>query len=296
MAPLDRRRLLAAGAALGAAWARPARAARARRDLRIALKYGMFGAGASVRERFEVARAAGFEGVEMDSPSELDLDEVLAARDATGLAIPGVVDSVHWNDTLSHPDAEVRARGSEALVRALEDCARLGGTSVLLVPAVVTREVSYDQAWERSTAELARVLPRAEELGVAIAIENVWNQFLLSPLEAARYLDQFESPAIGFHFDVGNVVTYGWPEHWVRILGRRILKLDVKEYSRARRDAEGLWKGFQVEIGEGDCGWPAVVAALDEVGYTGWATAEVPGGDARRLADVAARMRRVLGL
>lgn len=296
MAPLDRRSLLVGGAALGAALAAPARAARTRRDLKLALKYGMIREGDSVRERFEIARDAGSHGIEMDSPSDLDLDEVLAARDATGLAIPGVVDSVHWSDTLSHPEAEVRARGAAALVRALEDCKALGGTSVLLVPAVVDAQVSYDQAWERSTAELKRVLPRAEELGVAIAFENVWNQFLLSPLEAARYVDQFASPLVGWHFDVGNVVNYGWPEQWVRILGPRILKLDIKEYSRAKRDAEGLWKGFGVEIGDGDCGWPAVVAALDEIGYGGWATAEVGGGDAARLADIAARMRRVLGV
>lgn len=296
MAPLDRRSLLVGGAAFGAALAAPARAARTRRDLKLALKYGMIREGESVRERFEIARDAGFHGIEMDSPSDLDLDEVLAARDATGLAIPGVVDSVHWSDTLSHPEAEVRARGAAALVRALEDCKALGGTSVLLVPAVVDAQVSYDQAWERSTAELKRVLPRAEELGVAIAFENVWNQFLLSPLEAARYVDQFASPLVGWHFDVGNVVNYGWPEQWVRILGPRILKLDIKEYSRAKRDAEGLWKGFGVEIGDGDCGWPAVVAALDEIGYGGWATAEVGGGDAARLADIAARMRRVLGV
>lgn len=295
MGALDRRSLLAAGAALGASLALSARAARPRGGLRLALKYGMIDAGSSVREKFTIARAAGFDGVEMDSPTDLDLAEVLAARDATGLAIPGVVDSVHWRDTLSHPDPALRARGAAALVRALEDCARLGGTSVLLVPAVVNAEVGYDQAWERSTAELRRVLPEAERLGVAIAIENVWNQFLLSPLEAARYIDQFESRAIGFHFDVGNVVTYGWPEQWVRILGRRILKLDIKEFSRAKRDREGLWKGFEVEIGDGDCGWPAVVAALDEVGYSGWAAAEVAGGDAARLADIAARMRRVLG-
>jgi hexulose-6-phosphate isomerase len=296
MSTLDRRSLLAGSAALGAALTLPALAAPRRRELRLALKYGMIEGGASVREKFEIARDAGFAGIEMDSPSDLDLDEVIAARDASGLAIPGVVDAVHWRDTLSHADADVRARGAAALVRALEDCKRLGGSSVLLVPAVVNAEVGYDQAWERSSEEIARVLPRAAELGVAIAIENVWNQFLLSPLEAARYIDQFESPSIGFHFDVGNVVNYGWPQQWVRILGSRILKLDIKEFSRAKRDREGLWKGFEVEIGDGDCGWPAVVAALDEVGYRGWATAEVGGGDAARLADIARRMRRVLGV
>ena len=165
---------------------------------------------------------------------------------------------------------------------------------MLLVPAVVNKQVSYDEAWERSTAEVRTVLPRAEELDVKIAIENVWNGFLLSPLEAARYVDQFEGDRVGWYFDVGNVVNYGFPEQWVRILGSRILKLDVKEYSRKRRDEEGLWKGFGVEIGEGDCDWPAVRAALREVGYSGWATAEVGGGGEERLADIKARMDAVL--
>jgi len=141
-----------------------------------------------------------------------------------------------------------------------------------------------------------KALPLAAELGVQILFENVWNGFLLSPLEAARYVDAFESPWVGWYFDIGNIVNFGWPEQWIAILGPRIKKLDVKEYSRKRRDDEGLWKGFQVEIGEGDCGWPAVMAALDAIGYEGWASAEVQGGDAARLADIARRMDRVFAL
>ena len=142
--------------------------------------------------------------------------------------------------------------------------------------------------------EIRRVLPLAQELGIKILFENVWNQFLLSPLEAARYVDEFESPIVGWYFDVGNVVNYGWPEQWVRILGKRIGKLDVKEFSRKKRNEQGLWKGFDVEIGDGDCNWPEVMKALDEVGFQGWATAEVRGGDAARLQDIAERMDRVL--
>lgn len=264
------------------------------RGIRFALKYGMIQEGASVLEKFRLLADLGYDGVELDSPSELDLEEVLAAREATGIAIPGVVDSVHWQKPFSHPDPAVRAAGRHALETALRDCARLGGSSVLLVPAVVNREVSYDQAWERSTAEIRRLLPLAAELGVHIAIENVWNHFLLSPLEAARYVDQFESPWIGWHFDIGNVVNYGWPEQWIRILGHRILKLDVKGFSRRKRDQEGLWKGFQVEIGDGDCGWPEVRRALADIGYRGWAAAEVRGGGRERLADILARLRRGL--
>jgi hexulose-6-phosphate isomerase len=157
----------------------------------------------------------------------------------------------------------------------------------------VNAEVSYDQAYERSQAEIRKVLPLCAELGVRIAIENVWNQFLLSPLEAARYVDELDSEWVGFHFDIGNVVNYGWPAHWIHILGPRILKLDVKDYSRRLRDEQGLWKGFDAKIGDGDADWPAVMAALDEIGYEGWATAEVSGGDEVRLQEISERMDRV---
>jgi hexulose-6-phosphate isomerase len=168
---------------------------------------------------------------------------------------------------------------------------------VLLVPAVVNKEVSYDDAYTRSQAEIRKAVPLAEELGVRIAIENVWNQFLLSPLEAARYVDEFNSPAVGWHFDVGNIINYGWPEQWVRILGKRIQKLHIKEFSRKRRDKEGLWKGFDVPLLEGDDDWPAVMKALDEVGYAGWAMTEQPGGDSPEgLADLATRFGKILAL
>jgi len=299
MAGIDRRRFLELGGAAALAGLLPSPHLR-RAGIKKAVKVGMVGVEASLEAKFALLREIGFDGVELDSPSALDPDEVLAAVAATGIEIPGVVDSVHWQKPLSDPDAAVRAEGRAGLETALADCARFGGTTALLVPAVVNANVSYDQAWERSTSEIAEVLPLAEELGVKIAIENVWNGFLLSPLEAARYVDQFDSEAIGWHFDVGNVVNFGWPEQWIRILGPRILKLDIKEYSRKKRDAEGLWKGFQVEIGEGDCNWPAVREALDEIGYldlaTGaWATAEVGGGDEARLRDIKSRMDAVLG-
>ena len=262
--------------------------------VRKALKIGMVQLPGKLHERFATLREIGYEGVELDSPSELDPQEVLDACKQTGLLVPGVVDSVHWRDTLSDPDPAVRKRGREALEHALRQCKLFGGSSVLLVPAVVNASVAYDQAYARSQAEIRAVLPLAAELQVRILIENVWNGFLLSPLEAARYTDELDSPWIGWHFDIGNVVNSGWPEQWIRVLGKRIHKLDVKEYSRKKRDEQGLWKGFEVEIGEGDCGWPAVRAALDEIGYRGWAAAEVGGGDRKRLEDIARRMDRVL--
>jgi hexulose-6-phosphate isomerase len=131
-------------------------------------------------------------------------------------------------------------------------------------------------------------------LGVTIALENVWNNFLLSPLEAARYIDELGSARVGWYLDVGNLVLYGWPEHWVEALGPRIVKLDIKDYSRSRLDNEGRWKGFGVGIGEGDAGWERVMAALDRAGYSGWASAEVGGGGRERLTQVFDRMSAVL--
>ncbi|MHC5006440.1 MAG: sugar phosphate isomerase/epimerase family protein [Planctomycetota bacterium] len=264
--------------------------------VRKAVKYEMIAGDMSVLEKFQLLKSLGFDGVEMMSPANYDRDEVLAARDRTGVVIHGVVNSEHWRSPLSDPDPAVRARGREALETALGDAAAYGATTVLLVPAVVNKQVSYADAWKRSRAEIRRVLPLAEKVRVRIAIENVWNNFLLSPLEAARYVDEFESPWIGWYFDVGNVVRYGWPDQWIRTLDRRVLKLDIKEYSRSKRDNEGLWKGFNVEIGDGDCDWPSVRAALRDIGYEGWATAEVRGGDADRLTEIARRMDGALGL
>lgn len=263
--------------------------------LRKALKLNMVETGGSLLEKFELVRALGYDGVELDSPNDFDLEEVLHARDTAGLPIHGVVDSVHWEHTLGDPDPAVREAGLEGLRTALADAKAYGASTVLLVPAVVKKEIPYADAYTRSRAEIRKALPLAEELGVRIALENVWNQFLLSPLEFARYIDAFESPWIGAYFDVGNIVNYGWPEHWIHTLGPRILKLDIKEFSRKKRDEEGLWAGFRVELGEGDCDWPAVLKALSDIGYEGWATAEMPGGDADRLRDVATRMDRVLG-
>ena len=263
--------------------------------IRKAVKFGMVQEESlSIVEKFQLLKDLGFDGVELDSPSDLDRDEVIAARDSVGLPIHGVVDSVHWQKTLSHADPAVRAEGLAGLRTALDDASAYGASTVLLVPAVVNKGVSYADAYERSQAEIRKVLPMAKDLGVKIAIENVWNMFLLSPLECARYVDEFESDAIGWYFDVGNIVNYGWPEHWIRTLGHRILKLDIKEYSRSKRDQEGPYAGFGVPLGEGDCDWPEVVTALEDIGYEGWATAEIAGGDTDRLREIAMRMDRIL--
>jgi len=292
---LDRRDLikLAAAGALVAAAPRGIAAPPKMRKLKKAVKYGMIEEGDTVLAKFELLKELGFDGVELDSPSNLDLDEVLEAKAATGIEVPGVVDSVHWSKPFSAADAAVRAEGCAALETALRDCKKVGGTSVLVVPALVNAGTSYDDAYRRSQEEIGKLVPLAEELGVDIAFENVWNNFLLSPMEAARYVDEFESKRVGFHFDIGNIVLYGWPEQWIRILGARIKKIDIKDYSRKKLNDEGRWAGFAVQIGEGDAGWPAAMKALDEIGYEGWGAAEVAGGKRERLAEIAANMDRV---
>lgn len=265
--------------------------------IRKALKIGMIGVGGTLAEKFAAARDAGFAGVELDSPGPYEAEEVLAAKHATGIEVPGVVLSTHWNKPFNHPEAAVRDEADAALETALRDCKAFGGTTVLVVPAVVNQSMPYDDAYRLSQAAMRRAAPLAQELDVSIAFENVWNNFLLSPLEAARYCDELREFApgrtFGWYFDIGNIVNYAWPEQWVRVLGDRILKLDVKDFSRKQRDENGLWHGFSVEIGDGDAGWARVAVSLREIGFTGWAAAEVAGGGPERLADIARRLDTV---
>ncbi len=260
------------------------------------LKYSMVEENMPIADHFMMLRDIGFDGVEMDSPSDLNIDEVLRAKEKSGLEIPGVINAMHWKAPLSDPNPEVRARCRKATEIALRDCKAYGGTTVLLVPGVVNDKISYQDAYQRSQEEIRKILPVAEETGIKIAFENVWNNFLLSPLEAARYVDQFDHPMVGWYFDVGNVVRYGWPEHWIQVLGKRILKIDIKEYSRKKQTDEGIWKGFDVELLEGDCNWPEVNKALEKIGYSGWASAEVKGGGRERLAFISQKMDAIFGL
>jgi len=162
---------------------------------------------------------------------------------------------------------------------------------VLLVPAVVDRSTSYSDAWTRSQRVIReRLLPLARELKVIIAVEEVWNKFLLSPLEFARYIDEFESPWVRAYFDVGNVVFYGYPQDWIRTLGPRIVKIHLKDFNLERSKGLFAWKN----LGEGDVDWQHVRRALADINYSGYVTTEVSGGDAAYLKDLSERVDRFL--
>lgn len=309
---MQRRQFLCSSVAAGvlASLARPTRAATppgsSARSGRVLSKGYMYGGGprrdaknkqaASIGDTFKLLREAGFAGVEVNSG--MNQSEVIAARDAAGLKVHSVVIATHWTHPLSSPDAAVRETGLKGLLQGLRDAKAYGADAVLLVPAVVNKDVAYDVAWDRSIAGIRQALPLAAEVRVPIAIENVWNKFLLSPREAAAYVDQFQSPWVKWYFDVGNVVDYGWPDQWIRLLGPRIAKVHIKEYSRKLRDKEGPYAGFRTELHTGDSDWPAVMAALDAIGYRGWITSEqyrTPNlTDAEWFARLSAQMDKII--
>ncbi len=282
---------LAVGAALGGTVGERVLAGEAKPKLKKAVKYGMIKMpGVSVEEKFNVIKLLGFEGVEVDSPSDLDRNEALKASQATGIKIHGVIDSVHWRIRLSDPDSQVRAKGVEALRTAIEDAKFFGADTVLLVPGKVSdpKSENYEQCYARSQEEIRKVLPQADDSGVKIAIEVVWNDFITKPQQLVQYVDDFATPTVGAYFDCSNVLKYGVPSAtWIRQLNKRMLKFDFKGYSHERQ-----W----VPIGEGDEDWPEILKALTEVGYSGWATSEVAGGGQKELMEIAERMNRVLGI
>jgi hexulose-6-phosphate isomerase len=260
-----------------------------KRKLKKAIMYATISFKGSVLEKFKAVKAAGFEGVE--PMSHMNQDEVMKALEETGLKAASVCCATHWEKRLSDPDEKVRAEAREGVQRALQDAKRYGATSVLVVPGKVIKDknpVTYDECFKRSVAEVKQLVPVAKETGVKIAIENVWNDFITEPKQAIDYLDAVDSPLVGWHFDIGNVLRYGPPEEWIPVLGKRILKLHIKEYANVKR--------FDVKLLEGDNKWPAIMKALDAAGYEGWGISEQPGAqskDAEALKDLSERMDKV---
>src|SRR5438128_4241138 len=246
----------------------------------------------SYAARFAIARDAGFDAIEMQTIARED--EAAEVRDAaarTGLRIHSVMNADHWRFPLSSSDAGVVSRSVAGIDTSLRNAALWGADAVLLVPAVVDATTSYRDAWVRSQQVIrTRLLPLAQELKIIIAVEEVWNKFLLSPLEFVRYVDEIDSPWLKAYFDVGNVVFYGYPQDWIRALGARIAKVHLKDFQLDRANGRFAWKN----LGEGDIDWLAVHRAFTDVGYRGAFTTELPAGDAMYLKDVAARVDRFL--
>jgi L-ribulose-5-phosphate 3-epimerase len=240
-------------------------------------------------DRFKMARDVGFEVVQ--APTEGDehkAEEIKKAADGAGIRIDSVMNMDHWKYPLSSSNPADVEKSLAGMRTSLHNAKLWGADTVLLVPAVVDAKTSYQDAWVRSKKEIQKLIPLAEELKVIIAIEEVWNKFLLSPLEMAKYIDEFKSPWIKSWFDVGNVVLYGYPQDWIHTLGKRIVKVHLKDFKR--KEDGYAW----VNLGDGDVDWTAVRQAFAGVGYSGSAITELDGGDEKYLRDVSQRVDRLL--
>ena len=267
---------LAAGATLAGS---PARAVSLGGRVKKAVGYGMIGEKLSVVDKFKMLKDLGIDGVEISIRDGGERADMLKAIEATGIPVHSVVNG-----------------STDRLNKAVDLAKYLGATSVLAVAGRVNENVPYAKNYETTQAQIREAIPHAEKNEVPLLVENVWNNFLLSPLEMARYVDELDSPWVAAYFDVGNVARFGWPAHWIPVLGKRIRRVHIKAYSRKKQMDEGPWKGFQVEMGDDEIDWAAVRKELVAIDYRGWVTAEVGGGNRKRLADIAQRMDKVLDL
>ncbi len=258
------------------------------------LKIGMVKVDGSLTDKFKAAKTAGFHGIELNLPGD-SVEEAKAAIEASGLIVDGSVCAGHWEVRHTDPSAEIRAKALETLKQSIRDTKAVGGNTVLLVVGH-GKDGSEKKIWERSIENISKALPLASELGVHLAVENVWNHFLYdhdgghdqTADKFVQYIDEFNSPWVGMQFDIGNHWKYGSMGDWIRALGPRIVKLDLKGYSRQKN----AW----AKIGEGDLDWADVRRALEEIQFTGWAAAEVAGGGPERLKEISDNMDRVFGL
>lgn len=257
--------------------------------IRKAVEFSMLPKESSIAERFQMARDVGFEQIECPTtPDQKDADTMKAAAEKSGLRIHSVMNSDHWKYPLNSPDAETVKKCRSGMETSLRNAHFWGADTVLLVPAVVDAKTHYPEAWTKSQQQIREMIPLAKELKVIIGVEEVWNKFLLSPLEFAKYVDDFKSPWVRAYFDVGNVALFSYPQDWIRVLGKRIVKLHIKDFSFKKRQAEFT------DLRDGEIDFKAIYAALKEIGYQGSATVELRGGDAAYLKDVSRRFDMIL--
>lgn len=240
----------------------------------------------SLEKKLRLAKEAGFAGLEIDltengdvslTSSANDLEKVRTLFDKVGIALSGLASGLYWGANGSSADPAVREKAAHILQRQILSAAELGVDTILVVPGTVgcdfipnAEVVPYDMALDRARDLIAHALPLAEKHGVTIGIENVWNKFLLSPLEMRDFIDSFQSPYVGAYFDVGNTVATGYPEHWISILGPRIRRVHFKDYRRNVGSVDGF-----CDLLSGDVDWPAVMNALRAIPYQNWVTTEM---------------------
>lgn len=240
----------------------------------------------SIRECFVEAKAAGFEAVELamgmegeitlDSREE-DLKKIAETAEEVGIEISSLATGLYWEYNFSSGDPAKVEMARNVTLKMLEAAKYIGVDTILAIPGSVdvffdpsAEVVPYDVVWQRVTDALKELAPVAESFKVNIGIENVWNKFLLSPIEMMYFIDSIGSDYVGVYFDVGNVMPFGYPEQWIRVLGKRIKRVHFKDFKRACGTVEGF-----CDLLEGDVNWPAVVDALDEIGYDSFVTAEM---------------------
>ena len=278
---MNRRSFLLSTAAAAAI---PAHAGQFTGKIRKSLKWNMVektAKGMSLTDAFKKLHTCGFEGIELNllgNVSAENVDEWVAASQASGL----IIDGTHGGRV-------------GALEAGIDITKKLGGDSMLVVLAY-PQEQSIEKTWKEAVASMKAATGYAEKQGIKILIENVWNTFLISAYDMARFIDEVGSPWVGVHLDIGNQMRWGVAEHWVEVLGKRSGKLDVKEYDLKVAVGEGMRKAFDTPLGEGSINWPAVRTELAKIDFRGWAAAEVKAGDWDYLADVAKRMDKVLDL
>ena len=245
-----------------------------------AVGWGMIVENLSVEDKLRLAKDVGFEGVEVSrhtSQENAIEPQVLArAAEKVGIPIHGVVNG-------SHPDLQA----------AIDEAGIYSATTVLHV-ARTDPASSYMENYRRTQDLIRGAIPYAEKKRVKILVENVWATFLIEPLTMARYIDELGSPLVRAYFDIGNVMRWGFPQHWIEVLGNRIDKIHIKEYSLKIGMATGMGKGFDVPLGDGDIDWKRVREQLKSIQFRSWATIEMRGGDRQALADMSSRMDRIL--
>ena len=250
----------------------------------------------SFKDRFQLAADCGFAQVEAYTVSDMAIaEEIKKASELAKVRIHSVMNSDHWKYPLSSGDPEVVAKCHAGMETSIRNAKLWGAETVLLVPAVVDAKTSYADAWKRSQAEIRKLIPLAQDSKVIIAVEEVWNKFLTSPLEFAHYIDEFKSPWVRAYFDVGNVVLFGYPQDWIRTLGPRIVKVHLKDFRfKPTPTSGGKSVADFCPLGEGQIDWPEVYRAFADIGYQGTATVELSKGDKAHLTEISRRVDMIL--